>query len=311
MSQLLSIQDLMRGAVSLSRTWHPRLARSFERYATARTHMWRVRKVGAQTEPHWLLLPQWLVQQHGRKDRAGSRFLADVLRGQFCAFLGIKLQDELFDQQVSDRSLIYVADHLILSAREAFNPHFSEKSALWPFFNSSLRDTINSIIHWDQAQLHGFGPVSSVKAMTSAGYAVCNLATFAVCLRLKKFRLFQALLSCTDEIAFVGQLLDDLEDIEPDFARGRLNYAARFLLNRPVKSSADLNHRLASAVIVDGRLGEFLRMLGRHLDRAASIAARVKLPELLEYITRHREVLESLDRQQHQMRAGLLFGKHT
>jgi hypothetical protein len=300
----------MRGVENVSRAWHPSLARSFERYASARTRVWRTRKVGVQTEPHWLLLPQWLMQQHGRKNMADSRFLADILRGQFCAFLGIKLQDDLFDQQVSDRSLIYVADHLLLSAREAFTPHFSAKSSFWPFFDSRLRDTINSIIDWDQAQLHGFGPVSSVKAMTSAGYAVCNLATFAVCLRRKKFRLFQALLSCTDEIAFVGQLLDDLEDIEPDFARGRLSYAVRFLLNRPIKSSADLNHRLASAIVVDGRLGDFLRMLGRHLDRAASIAASVKLPELLAYITRHRKVLESLERQQHQKRAGLLFGKH-
>jgi hypothetical protein len=310
MPQLLSIQDLMPGVVSLSGTWHPRLARPFERYATARTHAWRARRVGAQTEPHWLLLPQWLMQQHRRKERADSRFLKDILRGQFCAFLGIKLQDELFDQQVSDRSLIYVADYLLLSAREAFGPHFSATSALWPFFNSSLKDTINAIIHWDQAQLHGFGPVSSVKAMTSAGYAVCNLATFAVCLRLKKLRLFQALLSCTDEIAFVGQLLDDLEDIEPDFARGRLNYAARFLLNRPLKSSTDLKQRLASSIVVDGKLGEFLRMLGRHLDRAANVAASVKLPGLLEYITRHRKVLESLDSQQHKTRVGLLFGKH-
>jgi hypothetical protein len=259
-------------------------------------------------EPHWLLVPQWLLQRFGQRKRSDRRFLLDILHGQFCAFLAVKLQDDLFDQQVSDRCLIYAADHLLLSAREALAPHFRSRSVLWPFFDASLRETINSIIEWDQSQLHGFGPVSSVKAITSAGYAVCNLATFAVCLRLNKARLFRTLLPCTDEIAFVGQLLDDLEDIQSDFDRGRLNYAARFLLKRPARNSPDLVDRLAMAIVVDGRLSEFLKMLRRHLDRAARIAATIDSPGLTEYIAWHRKALESIDMQQHQIRVRALVG---
>jgi len=309
MSQLLSIRELMPEVESLTQTWHPRLARSFRRYVSVKwPRMGRTRTVRLIAEPHWLLVPQWLLQRFGQLGRSDRRFLLDILHGQFCAFLAVKLQDDLFDQHVSDLSLICAANHLLLSAREAFAPHFSEGSVLWPFFDASLRKTMNAIIDWDHAQLHGFGPVSSVKAMTSGGYAVCNLATFAACLRLNKPRLFHALLPCTDEIAFVGQLLDDLEDMQSDFDRGRLNYAARFLLKRPVSNSPDLVHRLARAIIVDGRLSEFLSLLAKHLHRAAGVASSIDLPGLPEYIARHREALGSISTRHHQMRVRFLFG---
>jgi hypothetical protein len=309
MSRLLSIQDLMPGVVSLSRTWHPHLAHSFERYASARTHAWRARKVGAQTEPHWLLVPQWLMEQSGRKGTGDRKFLRDCLLGQFCAFLAVKLHDDLFDGHISDRSLIYAADHLLVSAHRAFRPHFPTASPFWAFFDLSIRRTINAIIDWDHSQLHGFGPVSLVKEITSAGYAVCNIATYAVCLRLRKPQLYRALLPCTDELAFVGQLLDDLEDMQADYLRGRLNYAARFLLRRRISGRTEIAQRLAMAILVDGTGGKFFRLLEKHLRRASDIALTVGMPELVRYTTEHLEGLESADMLLHRKRVQLVFGK--
>ncbi len=297
----------MPGVEKGVREWHPQLARSFERYASVRTRRRRAKKDHVRAEPHWLLLPQWLMRHHRQKDKASKKFLADIVRGQFCAFLAIKLQDDLFDGHVSDRSLIYAADHLLLSARTSFAPYFPTRSAFWTFFDSSIRRTVNAIIDWDDCQLHGFGPASSVKGMTSAGYAVCNLGTFAVCLRLKKPRLYRALLPWTDELAYVGQLLDDLEDMQEDFLQGRLNYAARFLLGRPTNSRTEIAQQLATAILFDGKLGEFLKMLEGRLSRAAGIARSIGLPPLLEFIHEYQGMLGSMEKKNHQRRVRAIF----
>jgi hypothetical protein len=276
------------------RTWDPALSRTFLRYVAARPRL--PNRGGRGAAPYWLLLPQWLaVRVRGRQITA-RRFLSDALFGQCCAFLAVKLHDDVFDGHVEDRSLIFAADHLFLAAREAFTPHFRGDSPFWKFYESSLRRTLDAIVATDECQVRGYGSPASVRALAREGYAVCNLGTFAACLHARTPALFTRIVRCTDELAFVGQLLDDMEDVREDLGRGRRNYAAWFLLGRSRKN-----------IVIDGTADRWFALLRRHLKKAAGHAASAALPELAAHVAEHQREVDSTEAFFHEQRVNLFF----
>ncbi len=305
----ISIQRMASILKRDARKWHPELVHALERYASAKPVLSASRRAATVTQdPYWLLIPQWLGRQDARSRRLSGRFVRDILRGQFCAFLAVKMQDDVFDGHVRDGSLIFAADHLLLSAREAFGPHFAPDSRFWPFFDRSLRRTFNAIVECDHSQVHGFGPPPSVVALASHGYAVCDLATYAMCCRKNNPGLFRSLKQCTDELAFVGQLLDDLEDMMVDARRGRLNYAARFLSDRRTRTGKDVMRSVVRGLVIGRRVGRFFRMLYRHLDRAREVAARIEIPELYDFVARYRESIEASHANLDRATVDMVFG---
>ena len=304
----VSLGQLESGLKRIVRGWHPALLHSFERYASSRGRLaHRARSQQGNADPYWLLVPQWLVARYPGRRRSDQRFLRDALCGQFCTFLALKIHDDVFDGHVQDRSLIFATDYLFLSARDAFTPYFSATSSFWPFFDSSLRRTLSAIIETDHSQLHGYGPPSSVAALAREGYASCNIAAYAVCLRLKRVSVFHKLARCTDELAFVGQLLDDFEDLQADFQRGRVNYAAWFLLGRSVNRRRNVMQQVAREIVVNGSADRFFKMLQRHLQRAGEIAETVGMPELVDYVRRYRKALEASETLLHRQRVQMVF----
>jgi hypothetical protein len=305
----VSLGQLESGLKRIVRGWHPALVRSFERYASSKGRLsHRVKNEQAGEDPYWLLVPQWIVARSPGRRRTDQRFLLDVLCGQFCAFLALKIHDDLFDGHIRDRSLVFTSDYLLLSAREAFTPYFSAHSPFWPFFDSALKRTLHAIIETDHSQLHGYGTPSSVAALAREGYAACNIAAYAVCLRLNRVNLFQKLARCTDELAFVGQLLDDLEDMQEDFQRGRVNYAAWFLLGRSVNRRRNIMQQVARGIIVNGSAARFFTMLQKHLQRAGEMADSIGIPELEDYVGRYRKALEASETSLHRERVRMVFG---
>jgi hypothetical protein len=290
------------------RKWHPALVRSLVRYATSRERLSRhPGSRGVESDPYWLAVPQWLMRRHSGRRRGDRKFLHDALSGQFCAFLALKIHDDLFDEHVEDRSLIFAADHLLLAARGAFTPSFSDGSPFWPMFDASIKRTLDAIIETDRCQLHGYGQPSRVLALAREGYAVCNIGTYAACLRLDKPDLFPDLVRCTDLLAFVGQVLDDFEDLQDDVQRGRVNYAAWWLVGGVVPRKANFIRRVARAFIVDGSVARFFAMLQEQLLRAGTIAATLGLPELTDYIVAYRKGIERTEKLLHRRRVQLAF----
>lgn len=304
----LSINQLEPRLRPLVAKWHPALRSSFRRYlASTSLASSRAEQKRSSGDPYWFLLPQWLYEQFRRNGGVTHRFLTDALWGQFCAFLAVKMEDDLFDGHVEDRSLLYAANHCLLNAREAFVPYFGTGSSFWPFFDSSLRQTLNAIIAMDQSQLHGFESRASVEAIVKQGYAVCNIATYALCHRLKRIRLYETIVRCTNELAIVGQLLDDLEDMETDFRRSRVNYAAFVLSGGSSHPRRNFSGRLVRGIILDGLADRFFEMLQGHLERAWKIAGTTEIRRLEKYIKNYSIELESLGMQVHKSRVRLLF----
>lgn len=271
--------------------WDRALGRSFRQYLAARPGLQDRRR--KEEPPYWILLPQWLLRKGSGRGKVRARFLADILFGQCCAFLAVKIHDDVFDGHVRDRSLIFAADHLLLSAREAFAPHFRDDSPFWRTFDGSVRRTIDAIIATDECQRRGYGPPGSVRALAREGYAVCNVATYAACLSMGRTALFERVLRCTDELAFVGQLMDDLEDVQEDSQRGRRNYAAIFLRGRD-----DL---------FGGGADRWFSLLRRHLLIAARAAHHAGIPELSAYVAKHQSALAAAEALAHHQRVHLVF----
>ena len=288
--------------------WHPALRRSFRHYAPSTLKKSRSpRRKQAGVLPYWLVIPQWLAGLFLKKQETNQKFLLDVLFGQFCVFLAIKIHDDLYDGQTTDRSLLYAADHFLLSARGAFAPYFPSESIFWPFFDSSIAQTLNAIIAIDQSQLHGYGSRSSVAALITQEYAAVNIATYAICLRSKRIRSFRTIAQCMGELAFVGQVLDDLEDMMVDFQRGRINYAAQFLLGPSNDRKKNFAGRLTRRIILNGSADRFFEMLQDHLQRASEIAETTAISMLVDYVGKHRTELTSIETQFHRKRVHLLF----
>jgi len=258
--------------------------------------------------PYWLLIPQWLSPRSGKITHAHTRFLLDVLTGQFCAFLAVKIHDDVFDRQTEDLALIYAADQLLLSAAAAFEPYFSSRSTFWPFMRDSLKKTFNAISDVDHAQLHGYGSARSTARSTAGMYAVCNLATYAVCLQTGRRRMYPRIQRCTDEIACVGQYLDDLEDIEVDLRRGRLNYAGRILAGERARGKSNVLRMVARGALIDGTSDRFLAILRGHLERATRHAGQSGIPELVDLVKSQSELLDSIGYAMHGKRVDSILG---
>jgi hypothetical protein len=287
------------------RTWDPALARAFLRYVAARPRL--PNRGGRGAAPYWLLLPQWLAGRVRGGRTAGAQFLSDALFGQCCAFLAVKVHDDVFDGHVDDRSLIFAADHLFISAREAFTPHFRGDSPFWRFYDNSVRRTLDAIVATDACQVRGYGSPASVRALAGEGYAVCNVATIAACLRARTPALFAKIVRCTDELAFVGQLLDDMEDVREDLGRGRRNYAAWFLLGRSGRNGDDAMQPLMKNLVINGAADAWFALLRRHLTKAAGHAASAGIPELAALVAEHQREIDAAEDLYHKQRVNLFF----
>jgi hypothetical protein len=304
----ISFRSLDSTTARIVRGWHPALIHSFKRYVLSdERRSLRVKSGHADADPYWLRIPGWVMGANRGRRNTNQRFLSEILGGQLCAFLGLKIQDDILDGHVRDRSLILACDCLFLSAREAFEPYFPPDSKFWQYFASSLRRTINAIVETDKCQRIGYGSRSAVARLAGEGYAGCNIAAYAACLRSRRTHLFRSLVRCTDELAFVGQLIDDFEDMEEDLQRGRVNYAMWFLLGESVNRRRNIRQRLAREIIVHGRADRFFRMLQSHLLRAGTIAGTIRMPELEDYVSTYRKSLEGLETLLHRQRVQTIF----
>lgn len=303
---LVSLNELDARLRKRVRAWDPALARSFRRYFPAWPRI-LARPRGA-AEPYWILVPHGIVARHLGRRVSSRRFLEDVLFGQSCALLAVKIHDDLFDGHCDDRSLIFAADHLLLAAHEAFSFHFPRHSPFWSYCASAISRTLNAIVAVDECQVHGYRSPGSVAAMIREGYAVCNIGTYAACLRARIAPQFERIARCTDELAFVGKMLDDLEDMQEDRKRGRINLAAYLVMGSSAGSRKKSIQKFAKSVLLNGSVDRWYAMLQRHLRRAATEAAASGIPELTHHVVTHQKAVASSEGLLHQKRVQLVFG---
>ena len=162
-------------------TWPPgtrRVVRSYLRdlHGSAR------RRVAAG-EPYWVLLPRWL---HGAvsgasRRKLGARFLRDIAWGQYCLYLCVRIQDDLFDGQAKDLRLVFVSVQLLLESERAFQSHVPP--AFWPIHRQLLETTTSAILEADERQAagrgtgDGLGVHARIASIFKTGAAAVCLAT--------------------------------------------------------------------------------------------------------------------------------------
>ena len=118
--------------------------------------------------------------------------------------------------------------------------------------------------------------------------AVCYLAGCA-----RDFSLVEA---AADELAIAGQIFDDFLDIDEDLGRGRLNYAARFILGSPARAGAkpeDAVTLIAQRLIYSDRAARLFDEVIGHVEAARHALAPLKLPEAGKYFSDYVRSLET------------------
>lgn len=239
--------------------------------------------------PYWRILPVMLARGLSREGGAGSMprgFLRDVRWGQYCLYLGIRFQDDLFDGQAGDRVAVYAADVCFAEAGRVFSRYLATDPWFWRVYHNSLHRTAASIVAVDGLQrrrrpcgsdlLNGYADVAAILAVGTA----------AACAVFERRDLFPRLSRFCREMAKAGQILDDLLDIQEDLQRGRRNFAA--LLSPPgighggkaVRRKNPLIETLC-ALAVSERVREEVRV---HLSRAAVLAGGLPLPGMPLYL---------------------------
>ena len=204
-----------------------------------------------------------------------SSFVEDVLWAQFCLFLFVRMQDDVFDGQAADKRLIYAADQFLVEAERTFGRHFARGSRLWSLFHQALETSTRAILRVDEMQSAPRGRPEDLLEAYAEVAAIFKVATAAVCLKTGRPGDIVALSRFADEMAMAGQILDDLEDVEEDLRRRRFNYVAKSLLDARPAEPADVVQHLARGIVLgDGAL-RVLSEAEVHVQRASAALAGV------------------------------------
>lgn len=302
----------IRRETSLCRKWPAMIRDDFLRFRRS-FHERRPAPSGVK-QPYWMLMPQWLwtsFNEHKKSPRAGPRFLHDILWAQHCLFMVLRLQDDLFDGEVAPHSLIYASDLFLLECDRVLGRHFRQSPEFEIAKRGFLRKTIHGIVEADALQSFPGNGYRSLPAEYRRQCALFKLGSFAVCLKAGRMKLFPRVSAYCDQMAVVGQILDDVIDIREDFNRGRLNYAASLIL-RPRRQTVPVKKRslrqIASNILRSDVAESLLADLRGHLELAASTIAPLRLEPAAEYLIAYREAIEEMAKQIRRQRVKTLFG---
>ena len=258
---------------------------------------------GRNSLPCWVHLPAWLLQCYKPKPSTIDKsFLADVLWGQFCLYLSVRIKDDLLDRDTRSRSLFLAADLLQLEALRIFSNHIPRRSAFWALYFDSIRITTQAMIRADNLQKTWRGNPGALLKLY-AGSAILKIASAAVCFHFRKGRDFPHASLVFDELAVAGQLLDDLEDLDADWRRKRYNSVVRIMLGQG-KLAFDgraSSMRRVKRELVMGGFDRVLQMVLDRIDRAEkafrAIRSRAQLPELADAKRRIEHLRDLLHRE--------------
>ena len=257
-------------------------------------------------DPLWLLAPAWLLAE--RRDRS---CLADILFAQCCLFLAIRLHDDLVDRQVQGAWLIFVGDDLFVEAQSQFARHIDEQ-AFWSQFRRATTRTLHAIAEVDRLQTQPSGMPASARLLYGNVSAILSVGVAAAFARRKRLADYAGFERLFDDLAIASQLLDDLEDIEEDAARGRLNVAATLIIGSRAAAARSRGTRfrrkiLTQRMVLDGRAEVVIRLARQHVKRAERRATAMGLRPAVEYASQMREYCEAVGDASHRARVDLLF----
>jgi hypothetical protein len=240
-------------------------------------------------QKYWTVIPNALARvRHGGRMPTES-FLDDVLWGQYCIFLFVRIRDDLFDAHVHGRQLQVAADMILEEGTRAFARHFDRQSSFWNAFRTLLAGTQKAIADVDMLQRRVRSPRVILRLYAKVS-AIFKIGLAAVCIQCDRRNQFKQIAACFDEIATAGHIVDDLEDVDEDLRRKRFNYVAAVILR---KSKAGTSHRdrdlhVARTLLYGDGTARIMREARLHLTRAEEALQSLRLPEVRSYLRMQR-----------------------
>ncbi len=301
---------------TISRGWPPSIKGEFRRYI--RRYCQESESAGRiiddyRSLPYWHLFPVWLARKYNARTPGtiAGRVLDDILWGQYGVFLAMRIKDDLFDDREITSLLFFAADQFLADASAVFFRHLHHSNRFRDIFTGSINETVRAFMEVE-AMLRrrrvslrrlrdGHARVSSVFKIGSA--AICHLAG--------RPRDFAPVSAAADNLAVAGQILDDFRDMNEDLDRGRLNYAARFIMgtSRPAAAGRDeAVGRIAERLLYSGRLARLFREVIRHVESARDVLGPLRLPKADRYFSDYVQAVRKMADEVARERSRRIFG---
>jgi hypothetical protein len=273
-------------------------------------------EIGNRLERYWILLPCWLFNKFqpvkdGKRIEAG--FLDDVLWGQFCLFLFVRVQDDLFDGQADSFKLLFTADHFLIDSERSLSGHFGRRSPFWRSYWDFLRETVQAIVKVDELQKEPGRMTRASLRQHARVSAIFKMGSAAVCAKFRRMKYLSHATRFADEMAIACQIVDDLMDVEEDLERGRYNYAANTLMRlgpRTRRSPRQPSKAVARSIVLEDGMSRVLTEVRRHLRNArdaikpiGSSDADAYVSQMLTHLDKHEKIL-------HEARVRLFLPPH-
>jgi hypothetical protein len=250
--------------------------------------------------PSWRVLPLMLARRYGRNSDGAVLpvgFLRDIRWGQYCLYLFIRFQDDLFDGQSHSPVSIYASDQCLFESERVFSRHFPKKSWFWGFFNDSLRITTQAIVEVDRRQQIG----TTRPEQLLEGYArvgeILKVGSAAACATLNQRAAFRAVSHFSDEMAKAGQIADDFQDLSEDLERGRRNYAAAVIntLRKHSKHGTGRQQAFLDDLLFLAAKEHALTEAKKLVSNASELIGGLALPGMKKYIKEYRKALSKIE----------------
>lgn len=230
----------------------------------------------------------------GRRNLVSSRLVRDVQWAQYCVFLFIRFQDDVFDGQSENPVAIYASDQCLFEADRIFAKYFSPRSWFWKEYRESLRLTTQSIVAVDALQrkstsrpdqlLDGYARVSSILKVGSA----------AVCAKLNQKSAYKRLSLFCDEMAKAGQIMDDIHDLEEDLGHKRFNYVANVLRCSEKKMPKRArSNKLLNQFRILATVEQIYDEARTHVLKASAAIDPLEIPGMKKYLAHYLDLMSS------------------
>jgi hypothetical protein len=296
-----AIRALLQRTHAFARTW-PAATRGTA--AAASTPSSTGDGVAALGHQHWLMLPGWLAAHFGSPR---PPVLRDIVWAQYCLFAFVRMQDDVLDQQAASPRLLLVAHEFLVESERAFARHVRDRR-FWQFYRESLLTTSRGILEADTLQRRPGDRVEALLRTYAAIGAIFKVGSAAVCLPRGAQAELDAVGQFADHIAAADQLLDDLEDLGEDLRDGRLNAAARLLIEGGSPSDARVSAAITRALTAGDRLPAVLARVRRHLASAREAIEPIGLVAALRHVRRLERMVDAAERGRHRMLVRAVFG---
>jgi len=308
---------LVRRRRELLSRWPRRLAEATESHAR-----WlagdraEARSAPEEQERDWLLLPRWIAEALLPGTAGENRrreLLDDVLWAQYCLYLAVRVEDDLFDGQAEDRSLTAAPPLLRSEAQRVLGRHLSRDSPFWEILHRYQDQTTHAILEVDELQRRpGALGADALEAYARVS-RILGAGSAAICAAADRLDLLPVIEAFSDSVAIVDQILDDLADMEEDLENGRWNFAVNAIVS-PLESDTAEGQALAARIdrniVYDDAIGKLLAHCHEHLERARIAAAKLPVPGTSDHLDRVAERIDAAKQDAHERRVALFFARH-